>query len=107
MVRFFYPKKAGDSIKGVVVNHYVKDKYGNELIVLEKNGENSNLWALPAHASLKYQCEDVREYDILEITYNGKKLTENYREMHDYEVKHIEKESPIWYTITGITPDWD
>lgn len=109
MVRFFYPRKKGDYIKGAVVDYYIKDKYGNELIVLNTNinGENSDLWALPAHSSLKYQCEDVVEYDILEITYNGKKLTENNREMHDYEVKHIERNSPVWYAITGITPDWD
>lgn len=109
MVRFFYPKEKGDYIRGVVVDYDFEDKYGNKLIVLNTNLHNDewNLWALPAHTSLKYQCKYVVKDDILKITYNGKKMTENYRKMHDYKVEHIPCWSIGWYLEMGIKPNWE
>lgn len=103
MIKFFYPRENGDYISGQVINHYVEDKYGNELIVLDTNlkDENLDFWALPAHASLKYQCKDVWYDDYLEVTYKGKKLSKNGWEMHTYDVNHYKKGVIGWYLRMG------
>lgn len=109
MINYFYPREEGEHICGQVINYHVEDKYGNKLMVLDtklKDAE-AGLYALPAHASLKYQCEDVAYDDYLEITYKGKKLSENGREMHVYDVNHLKRGRLGWYLRMGEELDLD
>ena len=105
MTNYFNPQKEGDTIRGKVVDTHMEDKYGNELIVLHTkprifldrnlNDPHSTLWALPAHASLKNQCEKVKAGDVLEVTYKGKKISKHGQEIHIYDVNHLKKEDTL------------